>query len=65
MIVKGKFVQDRTELYQVAEPILEFPDGEGGYFSLYLGDNRVLIDEQGQVRIVKSNLPVEPGKRLR
>ena len=64
MIVKGKFVQDRTKLDQVAEPVLEFPDGDGGYFSVYLA-SEVFVDQHGQVRIVKPNLPVGFSKRLR
>jgi len=64
MIVKGKFIQDRTELDQVAEPILELPDGDGGCFRFYLA-SKVFVDQHGQVRIVKPNLPAGLSKRLR
>jgi hypothetical protein len=64
MIMKGKFVQDRTKLDRVAEPVLEFPDGDGGYFSVYLA-SKVFIDEHGQLRILKPNLPGGLSKRLR
>ncbi len=63
MKFRPKFIGNDTKPCKVAEPILELPDGDGGYFRFYLA-SKVFVDEHGQVRIVKPSLPVGFSKRL-
>jgi|HubBroStandDraft_2_1064218.scaffolds.fasta_scaffold00415_4 hypothetical protein len=60
---KGKFIFDGKEPYEIAEPVLEYPDGDGGCYQWYMGV-AVRPDEKGEARIVKSNDQPNPSQRL-
>jgi len=60
---KAKVIYDGTEAYEIAEPVLEYPDGDGGYYQWNMGV-AIRPDEKGEARIVKSNDQPNPSQRL-
>jgi hypothetical protein len=51
--------QDTSDVFEPAEPITEWPDGNGGFYRLYTGVT-LQITERGEVEVVKPKVSPEP-----
>jgi hypothetical protein len=57
--VKG--IRETVEASEAAEPLLEWPDADGGFYRLYTGV-ALQPGEGGEVRVLKSRSTPQPGQ---